>query len=84
MGMDSNGCWLGNYCQDFSSGGCPAMTGLVNVDEDTIPFYTAVYLRLKHGFQVLAAATMAAATMAALTTAALAPISKVHLVCDLS
>ena len=24
MGMDSNNCWLGNYCQDKSSGGCPA------------------------------------------------------------
>jgi len=22
--MDSNNCWLGNYCQDKSSGGCPA------------------------------------------------------------
>ena len=27
--MDSNGCWLGNYCMDFATGGCPAMTGLV-------------------------------------------------------
>merc|ERR1712037_173539 len=24
MGMDSNNCWLGNYRQDKSSGGCPA------------------------------------------------------------
>jgi len=26
MGVDSNGCWLGNYCQDINAGGCPAMT----------------------------------------------------------
>ena len=29
MGMDSNNCWLGNYCMDIAAGGCPAMTGLV-------------------------------------------------------
>ena len=29
MGMDSNNCWLGNYCQDFASGGCPATGGVI-------------------------------------------------------
>ena len=24
MGFDSNGCWMGNWCQDKSEGGCPA------------------------------------------------------------
>lgn len=28
MGMDSNNCWLGNYCQSIESGGCPSTTGL--------------------------------------------------------
>ena len=27
MGMDSNNCWLGNYCQSIESGGCPSTTG---------------------------------------------------------
>merc|ERR1712217_1024646 len=26
MGVDSNGCWLGNYCQDINAGGWPVMT----------------------------------------------------------
>ena len=42
MGMDSNGCWLGNYCMDFATGGCPAMTGLVimtRVPMIMIPYY---------------------------------------------
>merc|ERR1711872_1071524 len=26
MGVDSNGCWLGNFCQDINAGGCPVMT----------------------------------------------------------
>ena len=30
MGMDSNNCWLGNWCQDLSDGGCPA--GLISPD----------------------------------------------------
>merc|ERR1712158_307992 len=30
MGMDSNNCWLGNYCVDIAAGGCPAMTGSGN------------------------------------------------------
>merc|ERR1712055_381027 len=28
--MDSNNCWLGNYCMDIAAGGCPAMTGSGN------------------------------------------------------
>merc|ERR1712109_199400 len=24
--MDSNNCWLGNYCQSIESGGCPSTT----------------------------------------------------------
>merc|ERR1712088_678792 len=27
MGLDSNGCWLGNYCMTIESGGCPSTTG---------------------------------------------------------
>ena len=34
MGMDANNCWLGNYCMDKSSGGCPPMTGLIDHDND--------------------------------------------------
>merc|ERR1711944_307511 len=26
-GTDSNGCWMGNWCQDKSMGGCPAPMG---------------------------------------------------------
>merc|ERR1712020_301419 len=26
MGVDSNGCWLGNFCQDIASGGCPDLS----------------------------------------------------------
>merc|ERR1712228_60282 len=32
MGMDANNCWLGNYCMDKSSGGCPPMTGSGSMD----------------------------------------------------
>merc|ERR1711885_73439 len=27
MGLDDNGCWLGNYCMPIESGGCPSTTG---------------------------------------------------------
>jgi len=27
MGMDENNCWMGNWCQDKSLGGCPSHTG---------------------------------------------------------
>ena len=27
MGTDLNGCWMGNWCQDKSMGGCPAPVG---------------------------------------------------------
>ena len=27
MGTDLNGCWMGNWCQDKSMGGCPAPIG---------------------------------------------------------
>merc|ERR1712062_888057 len=27
MGTDANGCWMGNWCQDKSMGGCPAPIG---------------------------------------------------------
>ena len=27
MGVDLNGCWMGNWCQDKSMGGCPAPVG---------------------------------------------------------
>ena len=27
MGVDMNGCWIGNWCQDKSMGGCPAPIG---------------------------------------------------------
>ena len=27
MGMDANNCWLGNWCQDKSMGGCPPPMG---------------------------------------------------------
>merc|ERR1712193_318936 len=27
MGMDENNCWMGNWCQDESLGGCPSHTG---------------------------------------------------------
>merc|ERR1711910_320466 len=27
MGTDSNGCWMGNWCQDKSMGGCPPPMG---------------------------------------------------------
>ena len=27
MGYDSNNCWLGNYCMNRESGGCPTMPG---------------------------------------------------------
>merc|ERR1712079_895138 len=27
MGLDGNGCWLGNYCMTIESGGCPSTTG---------------------------------------------------------
>ena len=27
MGTDANGCWMGNWCQDKSMGGCPAPMG---------------------------------------------------------
>merc|ERR1712203_235421 len=26
MGVDANGCWMGNWCQDMSLGGCPDVT----------------------------------------------------------
>merc|ERR1712037_383412 len=26
MGVDSNGCWMGNWCQDMTLGGCPDVT----------------------------------------------------------
>ena len=29
MGLDDNGCWLGNYCMSIESGGCPSTTGAV-------------------------------------------------------
>merc|ERR1711992_397741 len=27
MGMDENNCWMGNWCQEKSLGGCPSTTG---------------------------------------------------------
>ena len=27
MGTDANGCWMGNWCQDKSMGGCPPPMG---------------------------------------------------------
>ena len=27
MGIDSNGCWMGNWCQDKGMGGCPEPSG---------------------------------------------------------
>merc|ERR1711934_990059 len=26
MGFDANGCWMGNWCQDMTMGGCPEIT----------------------------------------------------------
>ena len=34
MGLDSNGCWLGNYCMSIESGGCPSTTGLVTLTKN--------------------------------------------------
>ena len=34
MGLDSNGCWLGNYCMTIESGGCPSTTGAVTLTKN--------------------------------------------------
>ena len=34
MGLDDNGCWLGNYCMSIESGGCPSTTGLVTLSSN--------------------------------------------------
>ena len=34
MGLDSNGCWLGNYCMPIESGGCPSTTGAVTLSRN--------------------------------------------------
>merc|ERR1712233_269011 len=35
MGYDSNNCWLGNYCMNRESGGCPTMPGSGSTDYGT-------------------------------------------------
>ena len=39
MGTDLNGCWMGNWCQDKSMGGCPAPIG----GEEILKSYQEVY-----------------------------------------
>ena len=79
MGMDSNNCWLGNYCQDKSSGGCPA--GLNTPDQlfsDPKQSHVAELYNLFCQnmfivqFQVLASMTTPIMTIMAIMTMALA------------